>query len=134
MKGRLLEDSLRSHPRGMGLRRTLGEPRLVERDEVESWLEVAGLDPGTLVAAANPALADLVLEGVDPQDGTALALVVEASWKVDRSDVERAKARAETLARAGHRSRGAVAGRLIDDHAGEEAEAGGVTAFVSPGP
>ncbi|MGH9065056.1 MAG: hypothetical protein ACRD0L_13995 [Acidimicrobiales bacterium] len=82
---------------------------------------------------AYPALADLVLEGSSPADGEPLTVVVEASWRVDRHEVERAQARAGTLARIGRRAVAAVAGRSATPAAEEEAPRASVEVLISPG-
>lgn len=133
LKGKLLEDTLRSQPARMGLRRVIRRYRLVERDELEDWMEEAGLDLDGIEPLGDPGLADLVLDGISPADGEALALVVEASWRVDLYDVERARARAKTLGQLGRRALGAVAGRFMTDTTQEAAQQEGVATFVSPG-
>ncbi|MGH9063996.1 MAG: hypothetical protein ACRD0L_08535 [Acidimicrobiales bacterium] len=53
IKGSDLEERLRNHPERMGLRRLIRQARLVERDEVEAWLEEAGQDSDSLVPVDN---------------------------------------------------------------------------------
>jgi hypothetical protein len=63
--------------------------------------------------------ADLVVRGQRQEDGTEVYLVVEVSWGVGTSDVERAARRAALLAQAGVQTLPVVAGDHITDAAAE---------------
>jgi len=63
---------------------------------------------------------DLLVRGGEPANPT--YLVVEVSWSVDVSDVQRAAERAGLLRKAGHQARGAVAGWRIQREALDLAE------------
>ncbi|MEN3002094.1 MAG: hypothetical protein ABDI19_09680 [Armatimonadota bacterium] len=63
------------------------------------------------------AAADLIVEGVGRQSGVSKVVVLEASWKVDRNDVERARRRADILRAAGYNAVPAVGGAEIMDDA-----------------
>ncbi|MGB9758204.1 MAG: hypothetical protein ACPLZE_07110 [Candidatus Bipolaricaulaceae bacterium] len=67
---------------------------------------------------------DLVIRGL--RNGEEIWLVVEISWGIGVADVERAKERAEILARAGLRALAVVAGKGIAPEAAERARALGV--------
>ncbi|MCS7065189.1 MAG: hypothetical protein NZL85_02815 [Fimbriimonadales bacterium] len=63
------------------------------------------------------AAVDLIVEGVGRQSGVSKVVVLEASWKVDRNDVERALRRADILRAAGYNAVPAVGGAEIMDDA-----------------
>ncbi len=75
---------------------------------------------------AEIAVADLIVEGVGRDSGVPKVVVLEASWKVDRNDVERAIRRAEILQHAGYHAVPAVGGAEIMDDALELALEQGV--------
>jgi hypothetical protein len=100
--------------------------RLVRRSQVISSSELTGL---LAEAVAQGALseegadevgwADVVVRGQGREDGTDLYLVVEVSWGVGTSDVERAVRRAALLAQTGVQTLPVVAGDHIIDEAAE---------------
>ena len=83
LKGTDLERRLAANPR-YWLHSLAGRGRTLEPPEVEDRLEVA-LDQH---AASLVLGADLYYEANDPDTGTIL-LVVEASWRLERADLER---------------------------------------------
>jgi hypothetical protein len=100
--------------------------RLVRRSQAISSSELAGL---LAEAVARGALseegadevgwADVVVRGQGRDDGTDLFLVVEVSWGVGTSDVERAVRRTALLAQTGVQTLPVVAGDHIIDEAAE---------------
>jgi hypothetical protein len=100
--------------------------RLVRQSQVISSSELTGL---LAEAVARGALseegadevgwADVVVRGQGRDDGTDLYLVVEVSWGVGTSDVERAMRRAALLAQTGVQPLPVVAGDHIIDKAAE---------------
>ena len=91
-------------------------------------------DAGAITAeeASQAERVDLVIVGHDSDDGIRYA-VIEASVNVDRSDVTRALARSQIVARAtGHEAVPAVAGAAIPDAVRQYAADQGVTAVVIP--
>jgi hypothetical protein len=100
--------------------------RLVRQSQVISSSELTGL---LAEAVARGALseegadevgwADVVVRGQGRDDGTDLYLVVEVSWGVGTSDVERAMRRAALLAQTGVQPLPVVAGDHIIDEAAE---------------
>jgi hypothetical protein len=100
--------------------------RLVRRSQVISGNELTAL---LAEAVARGALseegadeigwADVVVRGQRREDGTDLYLVVEVSWGVGTSDVERAVRRAALLAQTGVQTLPVVAGDHIVDEAAE---------------
>ena len=78
---------------------------------------------------------DIVVRGFEPNGasrGHEVLFAVEASAMIDRHDVERARARADILARAGYDARPVVGGALILENARDLAERLDVAVFVSP--
>jgi hypothetical protein len=100
--------------------------RLVRQSQVISSSELTGL---LAEAVARGALseegadevgwADVVVRGQGRDDGTDLYLVVEVSWGVGTSDVERAMRRVALLAQTGVQPLPVVAGDHIIDEAAE---------------
>jgi hypothetical protein len=100
--------------------------RLVRRSQAISSNELTAL---LAEAVARGALseegadeigwADVVVRGQGREDGTDLYLVVEVSWGVGTSDVERAVRRAALLAQTGIQTLPVVAGDHIIDEAAE---------------
>ena len=100
--------------------------RLVRRSQAISSNELTAL---LAEAVARGALseegadeigwADVVVRGQRREDGTDLYLVVEVSWGVGTSDVERAVRRAALLAQTGVQTLPVVAGDHIIDEAAE---------------
>ena len=104
--------------------------RLVRRSQVISGNELTAL---LAEAVARGALseegadeigwADVVVRGQRREDGTEIYLVVEVSWGVWTSDVERAVRRAALLAQTGIQTLPVVAGDHIIDEAAELCQA-----------
>ncbi len=90
---------------------------------------IALLDEATTLATLSEegadeiARADVVVRGRRRDDGTEVYLVVEVSWGVGNSDVERAARRAALLAQTGVRTMPVVAGQTITDEAAELSQA-----------
>jgi hypothetical protein len=68
-------------------------------------------------------LADAIIRGVWREDKQPVYLVVEVSWGVGMSDVERARERAKLLERTGARAIPVVAGKWISSDAQQQAKA-----------
>ena len=100
--------------------------RLVRRSQVISGNELAALleeavGRGVLSEedAENVTWADMVVRGQRREDGAEVYLVVEVSWGIGTSDVERAVQRAALLAQTGLQTLPVVAGDHITDEAAE---------------
>ncbi len=76
--------------------------------------------------AEELAQADLVVRGIHRELGEEVYLLVEVSWGIGRTDVERAFLRAQALSRIGMRALPVVAGKAIAPEAQEEAKERGV--------
>ncbi|MBI2568049.1 MAG: hypothetical protein HYV63_13555 [Candidatus Schekmanbacteria bacterium] len=112
LKGWGLEARYRENP-GSFFRALLRSPRKTR--DLDKILEDA-VDHGLLAATEADEIlrADLVLQGLDRQSGALRYLVVEISWGVGETDVERAKRRATLLSRVPRMdSLAAVAGHWI---------------------
>ena len=100
--------------------------RLIRGTHVVSGNELASL-LGDAVArgllseegAEEIGWADVVVRGQRRLDGTEVYLIVEVSWGVGPSDVERAVRRAALLSQTGIQTLPVVAGELITDEAAE---------------
>ena len=112
-RGARLEERYRTRPGGY-LGRLVRDPhtltdeelgRLVQAAEVAGWLQ----EEETI----DIRQADAVVRGLWRGDGQEIYAVVEVSWVVGTSDVERALRRAQLLARAGVESVPVVAGGRI---------------------
>jgi polyhydroxyalkanoate synthesis regulator phasin len=113
LKGKNLEAEYRTKAFayfGSVLRRA----RALTSDEFMTLVEDA-VDSGALSAAEarDLALADVVVRGRRPEDGSEVYLVVEVSWGVGPHDVERAARRAALLAQAGVVTIPVVAGKQV---------------------
>ncbi len=113
LKGKNLEAEYRTKAFayfGSVLRRA----RVLTSDEFMTLVEDA-VDSGALSAAEarDLALADVVVRGKRPEDGSEVYLVVEVSWGVGPHDVERAARRAALLAQAGVVTIPVVAGKQV---------------------
>ncbi|MEW6301488.1 MAG: hypothetical protein AB1671_27765 [Thermodesulfobacteriota bacterium] len=113
LKGKNLEAEYRTKAFayfGSVLRRA----RALTSDEFMTLVEDA-VDRGALSAAEarDLALADVVVRGRRPEDGSEVYLVVEVSWGVGPHDVERAARRAALLAQAGVVTIPVVAGKQV---------------------
>jgi hypothetical protein len=100
--------------------------RLVRRSQVISGNELTALLEEAVARGAlseegadEIGWADVVVRGQRREDGTDLYLVVEVSWGVGTSDVERAVRRAALLAQTGVQTLPVVAGDHIIDEAAE---------------
>jgi hypothetical protein len=100
--------------------------RLVRRSQVISSNELAALLAQAVArgvlseeGADEIGWADVVVRGQRREDGTDLYLVVEVSWEVGTSDVERVVRRAALLAQTGIQTLPVVAGDHIIDEAAE---------------
>jgi hypothetical protein len=100
--------------------------RLVRRSQVISSNELTALLAEAVARGAlseegadDVGWADVVVRGQGREDGTDLYLVVEVSWGVGTSDVERAVRRAALLAQTGVQTLPVVAGDHIIDEAAE---------------
>jgi hypothetical protein len=100
--------------------------RLVRRSQVISGNELTALLEEAVARGAlseegadEIGWADVVVRGQRREDGTDLYLVVEVSWAVGTSDVERAVRRAALLAQTGVQTLPVVAGDHIIDEAAE---------------
>jgi hypothetical protein len=100
--------------------------RLVRRSQVISSNELAALLAEAVArgvlseeGADEIGWADVVVRGQRREDGTDLYLVVEVSWEVGTSDVERVVRRAALLAQTGIQTLPVVAGDHIIDEAAE---------------
>jgi len=98
--------------------------KVLAADAVEQMLEqYAPLVPEEADALYD---ADLFVYGVRKSDQQPLIAVMEISWVADRSDVERASARAQIIARRGLQAVPVVAGQTFTMTVIEMAEAGEV--------
>jgi DNA repair ATPase RecN len=100
--------------------------RLVRRSQVVSGNDLASLletaiaqDTLSEEGAEEISWADMVVRGQQRDDGTEVYLVVEVSWGIGPSDVERAVRRAALLAQTGIQTLPIVAGDHIIDEAAE---------------
>ncbi|MBI4730382.1 MAG: hypothetical protein HY775_12935 [Acidobacteria bacterium] len=100
--------------------------RLIDRAELDDLLEAAEAAGKLTPAESNEVrLVDSVIRGRAP-DGSEVYLVVEASWRVDARDVERAAGRAALLSRAGFPCIPVVAGEQVTEGAVQLAQQKGV--------
>jgi tetrahydromethanopterin S-methyltransferase subunit G len=95
LKGRSIEDRVRSDPRRYVPSRISRRVRVVAPDEVEEILGRLDLDE-----ADGLSRADALIRATLP-DGTEVVFVVEASWNAHGDDIERAVQRAALARRAG---------------------------------
>ncbi len=104
--------------------RWLRRSRILSHEQVYELLDDA-VDAGYLTMDERDqiAQADVFVQGKDKETGEAVHMVVEVSWGVGTSDVERAAARAALLAKIGTPTRAAVVGRVIVPEAEEKARA-----------
>lgn len=115
--------------------------RLIRRAHTLTSAELEGLIEGAVEQgllsqdeAAEVAEADAVIRGRWREDGAEVYLVVEISWGVGPSDVERAVRRAELLARAGVTAWPVVAGRAVTAEAAALAQERKVWQFTDGRP
>jgi hypothetical protein len=131
LKGEVLE--LRYGVRGVpSVGRLLRRSQVLSLGEVYDLLD-DGVDHGTLSEEERDKIADadLIVRGKDRKTGTDMYLVLEVSWGVGPSDIERAAERAALLAKLGTPVLPAVAGREITREAREKAQAKGVWQFIN---
>ncbi|MCS7312713.1 MAG: hypothetical protein NZ742_07360 [Acidobacteria bacterium] len=125
LKGKSLEAEWRAKaPAFLGRRF-----RRVRVFSLEALADLAafGLDQGVFseAEADEIRLADVVAEALDSQ-GAPVRVVVEVSWTVGLEDVERARRRADLLARLGVPTVPVAAGEAVSQAARAEAERAGV--------
>jgi hypothetical protein len=113
VKGRELERTYREKA-AVFFDTVLQEPRALSFEEVRALLD-DGARRGVLSAAERRELgrADLIIQGKHLQTGEAQYLVVEVSWGVRSTDVERAAKRAALLRKLGLLGVAVVAGEGI---------------------
>ena len=133
LKGDALERRYRERPFAY-FGRILRKAHALTSDELTEILE-RGIEKGVITReeAIDIAEADAIVRGRWLEDGEEIYLVVEVSWGVGLSDVERAKRRAELLARLGLRTKPVVAGMTIIPPALERATEEGVYPLVREG-
>lgn len=104
--------------------RLIRRPHALSADELVTLIEDARLQ-GHLSEDEADALfqADVIVRGRHQVEGTDLYLVVEVSWGIGLSDVQRAAERARLLARLGTPALPVVAGTWVTPEAQEAAEA-----------
>lgn len=95
LKGRSIEDRVRSDPRRYVPSRISRRVRAVTADEADEILDHLGADEADEVARAD------ALIRATGADGTEVVFVVEAAWHVHGDDIERAVRRATLARRAG---------------------------------
>jgi hypothetical protein len=95
LKGRSVEDRVRSDPRRYVPSRISRRVRAITPDEVEEILGRLDVDE-----ADDLSRADALIRATMP-DGTEVVFVVEASWNAHGDDIERAVQRAALARRAG---------------------------------
>jgi hypothetical protein len=119
LKGKSLEADYRSRGHAY-LSRVVRRPHVLTSDELTTLIEDA-LDRGMLsdIEAQELYETDLVVRGRRSEDQREVYLVVEVSWGVGPSDVERAVQRAHTLAHLGLVTIPVVAGEHILPEAAE---------------
>ncbi len=131
LKGEMLE--LRYGVRGIpSVGRLLRRSQVLSLGEVYDLLDDA-VEHGVLSEEERDKIAeaDLIVRGKDRKTGTDVYLVIEVSWGVGPSDIERAAERAALLARVGTATRPVVAGREVTREAREQALTQGVWQFIN---
>lgn len=104
--------------------RVLRRAHVLSPDELSTMLEDAIQGVVLSVEDAHEiALADVVVRGTRPTDGSTVYLVLEFSVGVGLDDVQRALSRAELLARTGVTAVAAVAGEWVVPDAADAARA-----------
>lgn len=111
VKGISLERHLREQPRRY-LRKLVTAARPLGGDELRA-LEVELADRGARPGALDDLfLADVIAEGeMAGHPGVSVHLVIEASWRLDARDVERAARGAAIVAQSGRRALAVIVGR-----------------------
>lgn len=93
--------------------------------------QIAERFPGDRNKMNEIGLADLIVEGTGRESGVPKMVVLEASWTVDQSDVERAVRCAEILRQLGYNAVPAVGGEEIREDALQMTLEQGVLAIVN---
>src|SRR3989441_7977904 len=130
LKGEMLE--LRYGVRGIPpVGRLLRRSQVLSLGEVYDLLDDA-VERGALSEEERDTIAeaDLIVRGKDRKTGTDMYLVIEVSWRVGPSDIERAAERAALLAKLGTATLPWVAGWEITREAREQALIQGVWQFI----
>jgi hypothetical protein len=117
-----LEQYYRNRARAL-FGRYLRDVRVIDWVDLEDSLEAVA--PLTEKEREELSVVDLFAQGRRKTDGQETVLVIEISWTLASSDVERAVQRAEILIRRGIAAVAAVAGREIDDGTREAARLAG---------
>ena len=119
LKGLTLEYRYQNRPFAY-FSRIIRRAHAILGDELVALLEGAVARGGLSEEGADEiAWADVVVRGQRRDDGTEVYLVVEVSWGIGPSDVERAARRAALLAQTGVQTLPVVAGERITDEAAE---------------
>lgn len=113
LKGFAIENSFRTRPSAW-YSPILRRPHVLSDEELIELVEPA-VERGLLSDEElhDLSLADAVVAGRLKRDGQQVYLVVEVSWGVGESDLQRAVRRAQYLARIGVRAQPALGGRWI---------------------
>ena len=122
LKGLSLEQYYRNRVRSL-FGKYIRNVTLIEWTDLEQQLETVA--PLTEKEREELSVVDLLARGRRKSDGQELVLVIEISWMLAPSDVERAVRRAEILTRRGVVAAAIVAGREIDDETREAARTTG---------
>jgi len=121
LKGFAMENSFRTRPL-VWYSPILRRPHVLSDEELIELVEPA-VERGLLSDSEfrDLSLADAVVVGRLKRDGEQVYLVVEVSWGVGESDLQRAVRRAQYLARIGVRAQPALGGRWITPQVKSEA-------------
>jgi cell division protein ZapA (FtsZ GTPase activity inhibitor) len=122
LKGISLEQQYRNRVRAL-FGKYIRNLTVIDWTDLEEQLEAVA--PLTEKEREELSIVDLLARGRRKADGQELVLVIEISWTLAQSDVERAVRRAEILTRRGIAAVAAVAGREIDDETREAAQTAG---------
>ncbi|MDW8122505.1 MAG: hypothetical protein RMK62_09365, partial [Armatimonadota bacterium] len=121
LKGRLLEREWRDKAPAF-LSRWFRGLRVIDYPELSRMMEKAEAE-GLLTEEEGTQLmvTDVIAEGRLKKDGTVSRVVVEVSWTIGRSDVQRARERAQILSRLGVPTVAIVCGSAIGEQVLHEA-------------
>jgi len=122
LKRMSLEQYYRNRARAL-FGRYLRNVTVTDWTDLEEQLEAVA--PLTEKEREELSVVDLLARGRRKADGQELVLVIEISWTLAQSDVERAVRRAEILTRRGIAAVAAVAGREIDNATRKAAQTAG---------
>lgn len=125
LKGKAYEQEYRSKASGI-FGNFLRRGRDRTDDIAEQLYEAAALGKISQAERRQVLAADLLWGGKSYIDATEVIVVLEASWRAEKNDVERATRRAEILRRIGFQAIPVVAGTEWDGQALNQAEALGV--------